>query len=388
VFYYGASGEQIFIRMPHCSYDYLRISLLPGIGPRRGRSLLAAFGSFEALRRARESDLRRVDGFSARMAQNTISALREDARSGQIDRLTEQNAALAGKNGITFLSCASDGYPDRLRSIYDAPLYLFVKGELRSDDSGGIAVVGTRNPSDYGRRCTEEFCRRFIGAGATVISGLAMGIDTVAHRCALRYGGRTLAVLGSGLLRVYPGTNRELAERICAQGAVLSELPLHAKPDAQNFPRRNRIISGLARALVVMESAVTGGAMISASIALDQNRDVFAVPGSIQNPMSAGPHRLILRSMAQIAASPDVVLDELSLSAAAESRAPDPVQLSLLEQRIIDSMGTETVHIDDLSTRTGLPLPTLLSDLLQMEFRGVVRQLPGKYFSREMSDGK
>ncbi len=374
--------------MPHEPYDHFRVSLLPGVGPRRGRSLLAAFGNFDTLRGAGVSDLCGVDGFSSRMAQNIISALREDGRSGRIDKLTEKNAALAEKHGVRYLSSASDAYPDRLRSIYDAPLYLFVKGELRMEDSGGIAVVGTRNPSDYGRRCTEDFCRRFVGAGATVISGLAMGIDTVAHRCALRFGGRTLAVLGSGLLRVYPGTNRDLAERICEHGAVLSELPLEAKPDAQNFPRRNRIISGLSRALVVMESAVTGGAMISASIALDQNREVFAVPGSIENPMSAGPHRLIGKSMAQIAESPETVLDELSLGAAAQERAPAALQLSLLEQRILDSMGAEAVHIDELSVRTGLPLPTLLSDLLQLEFRGAVRQLPGKHFSREMSNGK
>lgn len=374
--------------MPHHSYDYFRLSLLPGIGPRRGRNLMAFFGSFAQLRRAREAEIVRVDGFSAQMAHRLLSALREDARSGVIERLTEKNAESAEKEGISFVPCDDPSYPSRLRSIYDPPLYLFMKGTLRTEDAEGVAVVGTRNPTDYGRRCTEDFCRRFADAGLTVTSGLALGIDTVAHRCAIRFGGRTVAVLGSGLLCVYPGTNRGLAERITGNGAVISELPLDAKPDAQNFPRRNRIISGLSRALVVMESATSGGAMISASIALDQNREVFAVPGSIHNAMSAGPHKLIRKSMAQIATDAETVLAELSLSNPKEPRERVPVQLSLLEQRIIDAMTEDAVHIDELSVRTGLPLPALLSDLLQMEFRGVVRQLPGKYFSPETSHGK
>ncbi|MDT8322784.1 MAG: DNA-processing protein DprA [Bacteroidota bacterium] len=369
--------------MSHSPYDYFRVSLLPGIGPRRGRSLLAAFGSFDELRRAYRTDLLRVDGFSARMAHNIITALREESRSGDIERQTEKNAEMAARKGFTFLSWASSAYPDRLRSIYDPPLYLFMRGALQPEDTEGVAVVGTRNPSDYGRRCTEDFCRHFAGAGITVVSGLAMGIDTVAHRCALRFGGRTVAVLGSGLLRVYPGTNRPLAESVSGHGAVLSELPLDAKPDAQNFPRRNRIISGLSRALVVMESAVTGGAMITASIALDQNREVFAVPGNVHNAMSAGPHRLIQRSMAQIATCAAAVLEELSLDVPADTRPVPAVQLTLSEQHIMDALSDEALHVDELSVRTGLALPALLTELLQMEFRGVVRQLPGKYFCRE-----
>ncbi|MCB2204306.1 DNA-processing protein DprA [bacterium] len=366
------------------SFDHFRVSLLPGVGPRRGRSLLRYFSTFTYLLSATEEDLCQVEGFSRQMSRNIRAALQAEKRHGDIARLTENNAVKAERKQIRYLSCEDPGYPQRLLSIYDPPLYLFMKGRIQEEDDPAVAVVGTRNPSDYGRRCTEEYCRAFAAVGITIVSGLAMGIDTVAHRCALRFGTRTIAVLGSGLLRIYPGTNHELAEAAAEHGALLSELPLEAKPDAQNFPRRNRIISGLAQSLVVMESAVSGGAMISASIALDQNRDVFAVPGPVHNAMSAGPHKLIRKSMAQLAASPEDILAELH-PLAASAPAPPPLQLSLLEQQIVDAIGQETVHVDELSARTGMPLPSLLSELLQMEFRGAVRQLPGKYFICETS---
>ena len=214
-----------------------------------------------------------------------------------------------------------------------------------------------------------------------MVSGLAMGIDTVAHRSTLRAGGRTIAVLGSGLLNVYPGVNRSLADAIIGSGCVMSELSLDAKPDAVNFPRRNRIISGLSRSLVVIESDVRGGAMISANIALDQNRDLFAVPGSIFNTRSAGPHYLLQQSMAQPATCAGDVLGELADGGKAATVSP-PVQLSFIEQQIYDLLGDEPKQIDEIAVECGQPLPTVLVQLLQMELNNVVRQLPGKYFVR------
>jgi DNA processing protein len=220
------------------------------------------------------------------------------------------------------------------------------------------------------------------------VSGLALGIDSVAHRSTLRFGGRTIGVLGSGLRRIYPGINRGLADSIAENGCVLSELPLDAKPDATNFPRRNRIISGLSRGLVVMESAASGGAMISAAIALDQNRDVFAVPGAVHNAMSAGPHRLLRRSMAQIATSAEDILEEMALGSRSVATAAPPLQLNLQEQQIVDMLTEHPIHVDEIALSTGLPHSTLLAELLGMEFKGAVRQLPGKYFVTETLHGK
>jgi len=365
-------------------FDFFRVSLLPNIGSKRGRALLSAFGSFAELLRATESDLIRIDGINRLTARKLRSAFRSERHEGAIERMTEKNRSAAAARGFSFLHVGHASYPVPLRNIYDPPLFLFCWGELTDEDQAGIAVVGTRRPSDYGRRVTEEFCRTFAEHGITIVSGLAFGIDTVAHRTALRSGGRTLAVLGSGLLRIYPSVNRGIAEETAGQGCVLSELPLEAKPDAVNFPRRNRIISGLCRGLIVVESAVTGGAMISASVALDQNRDVFVVPGSIYNAMSAGPHSLLRRSMAQLATSPEQVMEELALQpAASPKQQPKPVvQLSLVEQQILAQLSEEPLHIDDLATRSGQPLSSLLTDLLQMEFKGIIRQLPGKYFQR------
>ncbi|MFZ1729283.1 MAG: DNA-processing protein DprA [Bacteroidota bacterium] len=364
-------------------FDFLRISMLPSIGPSRGRSLLTHFHSFSKLLHASEAGLRRIDGISTALSAKIFQALGSERRSGNIERTVEKSRLLCEQHAIRFVPYHDVSYPAILRSIYDPPLYLFMHGTMAEQDENSVAVVGTRNPSDYGRQVTEHFCRHFAENGVTVVSGLAMGIDTVAHRSCLNAGGRTIAVLGSGLLNIYPGVNRSLAASISKNGCVMSELLLDAKPDAQNFPRRNRIISGLSRCLIVTESDSRGGAMITANIALDQNRDLFAVPGSIYNSRSAGPHRLLRESMAQLAISPEQVLQEVTALAGGLSAPPPPeIQLSLIEQGIHDLLSNEPMHIDELAIECGLSLPSLLVELLQMELNGIVRQLPGKYFVR------
>ncbi len=363
-------------------FDFLRISMLPAIGPARGRALLTRFHSFAAILRASEADLRRVDGISGALSAKIRSASREERNSGSIERTVENNRELCESNAIRFIPFPDPAYPAILRSIYDPPLFLFMNGTMTPRDENSVAVVGTRNPSDYGRQVTEHFCRNFAEKAISVVSGLAMGIDTVAHRSCLRAGGRTIAVLGSGLLNIYPAVNQSLAAMIAEQGCVLSELSLRAKPDAQNFPRRNRIISGLSRCLVVTESDVRGGAMITANIALDQNRELFAVPGSIYNSRSAGPHRLLQQSMAQLVSTPEQVIAEVAALNGNASPPSPPLQLSLIEQRIHDLLSHDPKHIDEIAIESGMALPTILVDLLQMELNGIVRQLPGKYFIR------
>ncbi len=368
-------------------YDYFTVSLLPGIGPLRGNALLKHFFSFSDLLRCRQKDLKQIPGINTVMAENIHVALQKERHSGKLRQITERNAALAEKSGLRYLTIADDEYPFQLKNIYDPPLYLFVHGSILPRDAASVAIVGTRNPSDYGRANTERFCRSCVEHGATVVSGLALGIDTVAHRSTLKHVGRTLAVLGSGLRCIYPGINRELAEQIAENGCVLSELPLEAKPDAANFPRRNRIISGLSQGLVVMESATSGGAMISAAIALDQNREVFAVPGSVHNAMSAGPHRLIRKDGARLVTTPEEMLEELGLCASDKKTTVPAVQMTLLEQEIVQLVKSGPIHVDEIAAQTGRPHASLLPDLLTMEFRGLVRQLPGKYFQLESSHG-
>lgn len=361
-------------------FDFFRISQLPSVGPARGRALLSQYGSFANLLRTSVGELRQVEGINRQLSTRLAEALAAERRNGAIERAVEENRRLCERHSFVFLPLSDPSYPPVLRAIYDPPLFLFLRGSLVAEDTPAVAVIGTRSPSDYGRQVAEEFSRAFAASSVTVVSGLAMGIDTVAHRSTLRAEGRTVAVLGSGLLKVYPGVNRGLAESIAEHGCVLSELPLDAKPDAVNFPRRNRIISGLSRCLVVVESDVRGGAMITASIAIDQNRDLFAVPGSIYNPRSAGPHQLLRQSMALPATSAEDVLAEL-LPLRKPARVLPARQLTLAEQRIADLLGSEPQHIDDLAVRSGQPLPSLLVELLQMELNGIVRQLPGKYFT-------
>jgi DNA processing protein len=365
-------------------YDYLRISMLPGIGPARGRALLTQFGSFAALLKARRGDLVQVDGFQLQLAQTLLAAIVEERNSGNIERSTIRNVELCTRYGYHFISCDDAAYPALLKGIYDPPLYLFSRGSFTESDNRAAAIVGTRHPSDYGKQVSEHFAAGLARDGVTIVSGLALGVDTVAHRSALAAGGRSIAVMGSGLRRVYPSTNRELAAGIAESGCVLSELPLEAAPDAMNFPRRNRIISGLSRCLLVVESAERGGAMISAQLALDQGRDVFAVPGSIFNAKSVGPHTLLRKSMARPAASIEDLYQEIPTLRSRNALRVQPVsvQLSLIEQQIADLLGHEPLHIDEIAARTGLSLPSLLVDLLQMEFKEVVRQLPGKHFVR------
>jgi DNA processing protein len=365
-------------------YDYLRISMLPGIGPARGRALLTRFGSFATLLRAKRGDLVKVDGFQLQLAQALLAAIVDERNSGAIEKNTTHNIDLCTRYGYRFISCDDATYPALLKGIYDPPLYLFSRGTFTESDNRAAAIVGTRHPSEYGRQVAEHFAAGLARDGVTVVSGLALGVDTVAHRSALAAGGRSIAVMGSGLRRVYPSSNRELAAGIAENGCVLSELPLETAPDAMNFPRRNRIISGLSRCLIVAESAERGGAMISAQLALDQGRDVFAVPGSIFNTKSAGPHLLLRKSMARPATSTEDLYQELpSLRSRTASRVHTAsVQLSLIEQQIADLLGHEPLHIDEIAARTGLTLPSLLVDLLQMEFKEIVRQLPGKHFVR------
>jgi DNA processing protein len=362
--------------------DLLRLLSVPRIGPLKVRALVSQFKDPAAVFKASPRDLIRVPGIDKKHA-----SLIANHRSG--DDFADDQLRRVNKWGARIISLWDQEYPDILKRIYDPPPLLYVFGSFMNEDSSSLAIVGTRKPSTYGENVAETFCKEFVKLGLTTVSGLARGIDTVVHTATIRSGGRTIAVIGSGLDIPYPSENKKLMERIAREGVVVSEFPMGTKPDASNFPRRNRIISGLALATVVVESDIDGGAMITASTALDQNRGVLAVPGSIHEARSAGPHTLIREGRAALAASVEDILQEIRPHLShrlQQARQPQPqIELTLFEQRLYDLLSTAPLHIDTLTERAEMTTPDVLVNLLSLEFKGLVRQLPGKYFVRYLS---
>ena len=261
---------------------------------------------------------------------------------------------------------------------------LFVRGNLKEEDKYAIAIVGTRTPTTYGKRVTEKFAAELADQGIIVVSGLARGVDTIAHSVTVRSGGRTIAVLGSGVDVIYPSENRKLVEQMLVGGAIVSEYYMGSKPDAMNFPRRNRIISGVTLGTILVETDRDGGAMITAGTALDQNREVFAVPGSIFEKKSRGTSKLIREGRAKLVENIADVLEELRYKLRPllkdQPVAQPKVQLTIFEQKIFDALTEEAEHIDSLAEKCRTPIADLLVQLLSLELKGVVKQLPGKYF--------
>jgi DNA processing protein len=345
---------------------WVLLTMVSQIGPARFNRLIDRFGSAEAAWQAPLLDL--AGAGLERRAVESLGKLR-----GKVDPEAEWRRL--EQQGVSVTILDDPAYPTALREIADPPPVLYVRGELSPADDWAVAVVGTRRASVYGRQVTERIVADVARAGVSVVSGLARGVDTYAHKAALAAGGRTLAVLGSGLDRLYPEENRALAEQIARSGAVLSEFPLGTPPDAMNFPRRNRIVSGLARATLVVEADLKSGAMITATQAAEQGRDVFAVPGSIFSPLSAGPHQLI-REGAKIVTDATDILEELHLTAVVEQRATrealpaDPTEAALLQL-----LSDEPTHVDDLTRSAKLPSSTVASTLTILELKGLARQL-------------
>ncbi|MEX0600836.1 MAG: DNA-processing protein DprA [Rhodothermales bacterium] len=355
----------------------IALSLVPGVGIGRIRLLLAAFGSARAVLSTPRSVLSGVPGIGSRTAERIA---RFDDLS-TVDRQFER----ARRVGAEFISMWDDRYPYLLRKIYDPPPFIWVRGRMPVADGAerALAIVGTRRASAYGRRTTHDISHILVRLGFTIVSGLAYGIDVASHAAALEAGGRTIAVLGSGVDRVYPARHRRLTEDIVHRGAVISEFPMGAKPEAQNFPRRNRVVSGLCLGTIVVEAREDGGALITARLALQQNREVFAVPGPIHSPASAGTNRLIQGGEAKLVQTVEDILDELGMRADAEDLSLptiDVASLSPEEQALCKVLSPEPMHIDALCGAAGLEPAVALVHLLNLEFKGVVHQQAGKHF--------
>ncbi|HXK41833.1 MAG: DNA-processing protein DprA [Anaerolineae bacterium] len=345
---------------------WLGFNLVRGIGPVRLRALLSAFGDVKTAWEAPEAELRGV-GLDQRTLQNLLQARR------QVD--LEQLQRKVEAAGVQALTWEEAAYPALLKQLVDAPPVLFVKGELTPSDEWAVALVGTRKPTAYGREAARLLATELARNGVTVVSGLARGIDGIAHQAALDAGGRTLAVLGSGLDEIYPQEHRALAERIAANGALLSDYPLGTRPEATNFPPRNRIISGLSLGVVVVEAGLTSGALITADFAADQGREVFAVPGSILGTSSAGCNRL-LRDGAHVVTEVGDILETLSLDQlAAKQAAREVLPANPTEAKVLAQLSVEPAYVDEVARSAGLPVETVSSTLVMMELKGMVRQV-------------
>lgn len=335
-----------------------------GIGMARAQKLATHFGSLANAWHADAFDLRSA-GLDARAVGAILSSRKNRDPLEELAHIHEQ--------GIQALAFSDDGYPDRLREIQNPPMVLYLRGALCPEDDWAVAIVGTRRASGYGKGVTSQLASQLAQNGVTVVSGLARGIDSTAHSASLDAGGRTIAILGSGVDQVYPWDNRHLAERIMVRGAIVSEYYPGTKPDARNFPPRNRIITGLSLGVLVVEADMKSGAMISAGFAAEQGKEVMAVPSNITSPSSSGVHYLIQQG-AKLITSVDDILNELNLQKIALKREAREVIVSdPAERSLLAHLSPDPTHIDELARRVGLPIAEVSGTLTLMELKGMVR---------------
>jgi len=358
---------------------WLHLKSVPGVGNLLCKRLIDRFGSPQDVLQASAPRLLQVSG----MTQRHVAAIQTHKPED-----IEAELTLAAKRDYRFVVLTDPDYPRLLREIPGPPPLLYVYGRLERD-SANLAVVGSRNATGYGLRTTHDLCRSLATRNLTIVSGMARGIDTAAHKGALSAGGKTIAVLGSGLERIYPSENRRLFHRIAENGAVVSEFPLQAGPEAHHFPIRNRIISGMSLGTMVVEATRNSGSLITARLAAEQNREVFAVPGSVQSFKSAGSHSLIKQGAKLVEHAQDVIEELLplgSLDQGTEDKFGNQSsrQLELLsddEARVYQALDPYPMHIDELARKISMEPGKLLSLLLKLELNGTVQQSPGKLFS-------
>ncbi len=356
--------------------DWIALRLTPGIGNVACKNLFETFGTPEGILNAPFDKLAEIEG----LASKSIKALQSCRKNPEIERLLEK---LSGSD-IAVITYNDPEYPQSLKNIYDPPPFLYVRGQLQPGDCDAIAVVGSRRASDYGLRAATDISRELAAAGLTIVSGMAAGIDSAAHHGALANKGRTIAVLGCGADVCYPAENRRLYETIAKTGAILSEYAPGTEPDSYHFPARNRIISGLARGILVVEAGPKSGSLITARLALEQGRDVFAVPGSIYSYKTKGANQLIRSGAALVESGRDIV-EALGMSETLKPQhinVPAPEELDPEARRVYEQLAAEPVHIDRLICETSLPSSQVSAALLELELGGFIRQLPGKHFVR------
>jgi len=353
------------------------LNMVGEIGSVRLNRLLNFFGKPENIFAARPEKLIAIAGISENVAQRIHSFKNEDL---------DKELSLAEKLGIKIITLDDADYPENLKNIFSPPIVLYIKGKLEKEDSLAIGIVGSRRASFYGLTSSEKFAFDLAKCGLTIVSGMARGIDTAAHRGALKANGRTIAVIGSGFHHIYPEENNELAEKIAHNGAVISEFPLAAMPLKENFPRRNRVISGLSLGTLVIEAARNSGALITADFALEQGREVFALPGRLDCANSFGTNGLIKQGAKLVSAKEDI-LEELQVPLMAglkEVKIKNRLQAHLAgeDSFLYDLILAEPVFLDEILEKTGLQIPKAYEILLRLQLKKLIKELPGKQFMR------
>jgi DNA processing protein len=369
-------NSYFFYAKVHGMISWVALNMVGGLKSIHRASLIRTFGTAENIFRQTEMDLLTVPEIKTEFAQRILHF---DFRNAEME------IASAKRSGIELISFVDDHYPEMLRTIPDPPLVLYVRGELLSD-SVPVALVGSRKATPYGLNVTHSLARDLAAAGVTIVSGLARGVDARAHNATLEAGGKTIAVLGSGLDVIYPSEHKMLAEKICQSGALISEFPLGTPPNRDNFPVRNRIISGMSYVVVVVEASDKSGSLITARMAAEQGREVMAIPGSIFNELSRGCHALIKDGAALVRSWEDVVA-ELPLSISTRITTPMDESrgehLTESEKNIIALLSFEQPsHVDQIAERSGIRSQDLLGTLVNLELKNYITQVPGKNFVR------
>ena len=395
--------------LSHETISLIHLNMIQGVGLKTVQVLRDVFGDAARALQATPDELSKIDRLSP--------AMRDLLRRKPVQYPIERELELIQEYGCQVLTLYDAAYPERLKAIDTPPIVLYIRGELTSEDSLCLALVGSRDAKDYGRKASYRLSYQLAQRGLTIVSGLARGIDTAAHRGALEAGGRTIAVMGSGLRFIYPAANTDLAEKITESGALISEFPMETKPKPNNFPRRNRIISGLTLGTVVVEASNRSGALITARLAGEQGREVFAVPGEIFSELSTGTHKLInngaklvntvddllnelprhalseIQPTASASAMPDLETETSPQEIPIEKRTPEstssqppqstpPPDLTPDERTVFDAIEDPSSHIDTIVRTTQLPISQVSSVLLMLELKNVVQQLPGKQFAK------
>jgi DNA processing protein len=355
-------------------YHWVALTMAPGVGSILFKRLAQSFGRPAGVFNASLKELSQVEGVGPKIAASLKKFNWKPA--------VEKELRLAEKKGAKLVTWEDEEYPANLKQIYDPPPLLYVLGSLIPQDSIAVAVVGSRNPTTYGQLAAERISMGLSRKGITVVSGLARGVDSFSHRSALVAGGRTIGVLGCGVDIIYPPENQDLFEQVAAQGAVISEFPLGTPPDSDHFPIRNRVISGLSLGVAVVEATLRSGSLITARFALDQGRDVYAVPGNVDSPRSAGTNRLI-KEGAKLVTRAEDILEEIHHIPRPEIPAiPPQPKLSEEEARVYGTLEQEALHIDQITARTAFSSARVSAVLLTLELAGHVKQLPGMRFAK------
>ncbi|MBM4277834.1 MAG: DNA-protecting protein DprA [Deltaproteobacteria bacterium] len=361
-------------------FYYVALSFVPGVGSVFIKRLLDRFQTPAAVFQASMKELLEVEGLGAKVAS--------EIRKGPSEQAVNKELALVAKSGVRLITLQDKDYPPRLRDIYDPPALLYLRGGLKEEDELAVSIVGSRKTTPYGRWITEKISKDLVNHGITIVSGMARGVDSMAHLGAISGGGRTIAVLGCGVDVVYPPENRNLMAKIIEQGAVISEFPMGSPPEGGHFPKRNRIISGLSIGVIVVQASADSGSLITANYALEQGRDVFAIPGNVGADGSRGTNRLI-KDGAKLVESSEDILEEILPQWRREKEKVEEVkprgpELSEEERVLYEMLSEDPIHIDTMIRESRFEPGKVSSVLLNLELKGLISQWPGKCFSKKM----